>query len=310
MINQQCDVAADSGQGIVLTRVVEEANRVMHDAQTAWSNLLDKEMRRQTGKRSGKNEDVPGGLAEYTIALANDQVKSADFVESLMGRLAPLVSEKYAKIINEKLNDAMDGFLDVAKKCIQALIRLISFDTQRAVDKLFTNSWYDQSAMPQIIETVRDYMDDFQSHLHPSLFELLIEDIIDQFLVTYLAALRRASKLKAQAAAECIREDVHSSFGFFTKYKTAKELETYFDVVDCVLRLISVSKTMFAMDYWSFAKRYGSNVGYVEAILKARDDMGRSDVKDIMDGIKKKLKEDTAFEEPEGPTIFGRLPAK
>lgn len=84
--------------------------------------------------------------------------------------------------------------------------------------------------MLQITETIRDYMSDYQAHLNPSLFELLVEDIIDTFLITYLSNLRKASKLKIPASANRIRDDIRKSFGLFTTYKPAKEMEPYFDV--------------------------------------------------------------------------------
>jgi exocyst complex component 3 len=312
VINQQADLAADSGQGSVLARVVEDAHRVMRQTQSTWIKLLDSEFKKEVDKR----EDVRGGLAEYSIALANDQVKSADFTEALLTRLEPLVSDKYRVPIGEKLNDAMDGYLDVAKRCIQILIDLLFNDIKPAVKVLFTSQWYSDDGgangggpMTQIIETIRDYMATYQTTLTPSLFDLLIEDIIDNFLVTYLASLRKASKLRVPAAAEQIRQDVRLSFGFFTAYKGPKDLEAYFDVVDGVLKLIVASKTMFFLDYWPFAKRYGPNLAYVEAVLKARDDLDKSQVREIMDGLKKKVSED-ALTDPPNPTIFSRLPAK
>jgi exocyst complex component 3 len=311
VINQQADLAADSGQGSVLARVVEESHRVMRQTQTTWIKLLDTEFKKEVDKR----EDVRGGLAEYSIALANDQVKSADFTETLLGRLEPLVSDKYKGTIADKLNDAMDGYLDVAKRCIQILIDLIFNDIKPAVRNLFTSAWYsmDDSAgggpMTQIIETMRDYMAVYQTRLNPNLFDLLVEDMIDTFLVTYLASLRRASKLRIPGAVERIRQDVRLSFALFAAYKAPKELEAYFDVIDGVLKLIIASKTMFFLDYWPFAKRFGANVAYVESILKARDDLDRSQVRDIMDNIRKKVN-DEALAEPPNPTIFSRLPAK
>lgn len=85
--------------------------------------------------------------------------------------------------------------------------------------------------MVQIVETVRDYMSDYQAHLNPSLFDLLVEDLLDTFIITYLAALRKSSKLRTPSAADRIREDVRKSFGMFAMYKDPKELEEFFDVL-------------------------------------------------------------------------------
>lgn len=227
MINQQTDLALDSNQGSVVARVVEEFNRSMRSTQATWLKLIDSEFARQVNRP----EEDPGGLVEYLIALANDQVKSADFTEALSSRLEPLVSEKYRTVIADKLNDAMDGYLDVAKRCIQVLIDTVFNDIKTAIRVLFTPSWYVDDPIFQIVETISDYMGDFQARLSPSLFDLLVDDIVDTFLLSYLAALRRASKLKLPGAASKMKEEVKKAFDFFTQYKPAQELEQYFEVV-------------------------------------------------------------------------------
>ena len=244
MMNQQVDLALDSNQGLILARVVEEANAVMRKTQVDWIKLLEGEFKKQVEKP----DEVSGGLVEYAIALANDQIKSADFTETLTLRLEPLVSNKYKGIITDKLNEAMDGYLDVAKKCVQILIDVIFNDLKPATKSLLTTGWYLTDPMTQIIETIKDYMEDYRSHLNTNLFELLVEDIIDTFLITYLTAIRRCSKLKVPQAVDRIREDIKKAFDFFSIYKSRKELAGYFDVLDSVLTLISASKMMVFLD--------------------------------------------------------------
>lgn len=129
MVNQQVDLAADSGQSLVLARVIEECNRVMRLTQSTWTRLIETEFKKQVEKP----DETPGGLVEYVMALANDQIKCADFTEALLGRLEPIVSEKYRVPIAGHLNDAMDGYLDVAKRCVQMLIDVCFNDLKPAV---------------------------------------------------------------------------------------------------------------------------------------------------------------------------------
>ncbi|KAI0294343.1 exocyst complex component Sec6-domain-containing protein [Russula brevipes] len=160
MVNQQVDAAMESGQGMILARVISETNRVMRGVQDQWTRVVDVEYK----KMSERPDEVPGGLVEYVIALANDQIKSADYTEALSARLEPLVSEKYRGTINERLNDAIDGYLDVAKKCTQTLIDIIFNDMRPATKQLFQAPWYDGNVV-QIAETMRDYMSDYQTYL-------------------------------------------------------------------------------------------------------------------------------------------------
>lgn len=245
MLNQQVDLALDSNQGSILARVVEEANKVMRDIQSQWTKTLEFDFKKQIEKP----EEVPGGLVEYVMALANDQIKSADYTEALNARLEPLVSNKYKGVIGDKLNDAMDGYLDVAKKCVQVLIDVVFNDLKPATKALLSPNWYTEDPMTQIVETLRDYMvEDYQAHLNPNLFELLVEDILDTFLITYLTAIRRATKLRMPMAIDKIRKDIDKAFDFFTLFKPKKELAGYFEVLEVVLTLIGASKMMVFLD--------------------------------------------------------------
>ncbi|SGZ20572.1 BQ5605_C021g09288 [Microbotryum silenes-dioicae] len=341
MLNQQIDLSLDSNQGSILLRIVQEASRVMRDVQRQWLTLLDQEYKRQV---EAKNPDeVPGGLVEYVMALANDQIRSADFTEVLNNRLEPLVSKKYKTAIADKLNDAMDGYLDVAKRCVQVLIDVVFNDLKPATKALLTQSWYDKRSADSpadpvtlIVETLRDYIaEDYQTHLNPNLFELLIEDIIDTYLITYIVAIKKCSKLRIPAALDRIREDITKSREFFGAYKSKKELDEYFDVLESILTLMSASKMMVILDYSAFKKRYGANVAFVEGLLKARDDLDRSATNDIMESVKRKgahrrpawaillviltdaralivmrTAAQDAGGDPDQPSIFSRLPAK
>jgi exocyst complex component 3 len=287
MVNQQVDAAMESGQGMILARVVSETNRVMRGVQDQWTRLIDAEYKKTTERP----EETPGGLVEYVIALANDQIKSADNAEALSARLEPLVSEKYRVPINERLNDAIDGYLDVAKKCTQTLIDIIFNDLRPATKQLFQGPWYN-GLITQIVETMRDYMSDYQAYLNPSLLDLLIEDLLDAFLVIYLTALANTQKLRMPAAVERIKDDVADAFKFFSTLKPAKEVESYFEVVEMVLSLLEASKSLAFLSFWSFAKVHGPNLAFVESLMKARGDLDRSSVNEVMDSIKRKVKEE------------------
>ncbi|KAI5123506.1 hypothetical protein M0805_006666 [Coniferiporia weirii] len=301
MANQQVDLAMESGQGGILARVVEESSRAMRGTQEQWVRLVEAEYKKQIEKP----EEVAGGLGEYCIALANDQIKSADYAEALSARLEPLVSEKYKVVISERLNDAIDGYLDVAKKCTQTLIDIVFNDLKPALKQLFQPAWYEGN-MVQIIETMRDYMNDYQQYLNSSLLEVLVEDLLDAFLVSYLTALANATKLRMPAATNRIRDDVTLAFKFFSTLKPAKELESYFEVVELVLALLEASKSLAFLSFWEFAKVHGPNVAFVEGLMKARDDLDRTAVSEVMESVKRKVKEEGLTDPPE-PTIMKKI---
>ena len=287
MVNQQIDLATESGQGAILAKVVGEVNRVMRGIQAQWSKVVDAEFKKQIEKPN----EVAGGLVEYCIALANDQIKSADFAEALLARIEPLVSDKYRTPISERLNDAIDGYLDIAKKCMQTLIDIIFNDLKEATKNLFQLPWYD-GVMTQIVVTMRDYMADYQSYLNPALLELLVEDLIETFLLTYLNALAGASKLKMPVAEERLKSDITEVLDFFTTIAPPKEVEHRFEVLEMILAMLGASKDMAFLSFWSFAKVHGPNIAFVECLMKSRSDFDRSAVSEVMDSIKRKVKDE------------------
>ncbi|KAF8547481.1 exocyst complex component Sec6 [Imleria badia] len=300
MVNQQVDAAMESGQGAILARVVEEISRVMRGIQDQWTKVVEAEFKKQTEKP----DEVVAGLAEYCLALANDQIKSADNTEALLGKLEPLVSEKYRVPINEKLNDAIDGNLDVAKKCMQTFVDIIFNDLKPATKQLFQAAWYD-GIVEQIIVTMKDYTSD-QQFVKPLLFELLVEDLLDAFLVTYLTALANSPKLRLPAATERIKGDISAVFAFFGEFKPDKELEKYFEVIEYILAMLEASKSMAFLSFWAFAKVHGPCLPFVEGLMKARGDLDRTAVSEVMDAIKRKVKEEGLTEPPE-PTIMKKI---
>jgi len=107
-------------------------------------------------------------------------------------------------------------------------------------------------------------------------------------------------------AADRIREDIGEAFAVFSKLKPAKEIEEQFDVIEMILSLLTASKSLVFLSYWPFAKKHGPNLQFVEALMKARDDLDRSAVNEVMESIKRKVKEDN-LEEPEAPTIMKKI---
>jgi hypothetical protein len=160
--------------------------------------------------------------------------------------------------------------------------------------------------MTQIVVTMRDYMADYQSYLNPSLLELLVEDLVETFLLTYLNALAAANKLKMPAAAERLKSDVTDVLDFFTTIAPAKEVEARFEVLEMILAMLGASKDMTFLSFWSFAKVHGPNIAFVEGLMKSRSDFDRSAVSEVMESIKRKVK-DEELTDPSESTIMKKV---
>lgn len=304
IINQQIDVAADANQGKLLYLVVNECHKVMKDSQSFWKKLLASETRKQLEDPEG----VPKGFVEYVMAMANDQIKCADFAEEIIKRIMPLVDGKYKAQVEDKLKTAVDGYMQIAASGRESLLEVTFNDVMPVFQELFTQKWYEQPLIPSVIETLKDYCVDFASHLNGFLFEKLINDMLDRFIMLYLAAMRRKNaKFRMDLCLDRIQQDVRLSFNFFAKYKSVQELEDRFDVIDKVHTLLESNRRMIFVDYYSLRQAYPDvPLAFVEDILSKRDDLDKSALKDIIEGIKAKARE----YEPDAdtpPTIFSRI---
>jgi exocyst complex component 3 len=253
MISQQIDVAADSGQGRVLAAVVEECVRVIKNRQTMWTDLLQSEVKKQIETP----EEVPVGFLDYTIALANDQILCADYTEAILNRTEPLVSSKYKAKISNGFTQSIDGFLDLAKFCISIILQIVFNDLKIALQPIFSSSWYGGSDVSRIVVTLGDYMGDIQTHLNEYLFETLMEDMLVEFLRSYMTAAKsKSTKFKMPAAIEQIRNDVRLAYGFFSQYISGDIVQEYFRIFEMVLALLSAYKANFSAVLDSFMSVY------------------------------------------------------
>ncbi|CAO1615877.1 unnamed protein product [Parajaminaea phylloscopi] len=305
MLTQQCELAADSSQGAVLARAVSHSAQAMRSSQVTWSRVLEAEFNKQVKAKSP--DEVLPGLTEYVIALCNELIKSADLAENLGKKFEALVSSKYKAQIREDVDNAVNGYLDVSARCGGILVQFVFEDLKPAVKELFTfPAWYAEGTCTVIIETMRDYLSDYAELLNPTFFEArLLPDLIDRFLVSYLTALRRTTKLRMPGAAERVKSDIDEFRTMLSPWlKEDAEWQDRAGVLDLVYSLVGSSSAMVFLPYWSFAKACGPNLAFLEAMLKARDDMDRSDVNAVMESARRKVKNEGL---PDMPLVEGTI---
>lgn len=298
MVSQQIDVAADSGQGRVLASVVAECDRVMRRTREHWLAILDQETSLVQRARDPNVKDAAepaAGLPDYIMALANDQIRAADYCEAISGRLSPLVSQKYSRPIVDALSAATDGFLDLAKSCLGSLVLLISLDVRAAFDTLFTKHWYDvsgdsaESAMKLICNTYSEYLEDCKLHLNPDLVEPFLEQLLDSFLADYLGAMagNKKAAFKPPACFDLITAELGVAFNFFADHLEINTLQLHFDVLELAIALLQVDAETVHEDYTRLKRQCPDTPNWlVDGILDRRDDLSKKDAKQITDLVR------------------------
>ena len=59
-----------------------------------------------------------------------------------------------------------------------------------------------------------------------------------------------------------------------------------------IVSMLEASKCLVFLSYWSFAKVHGPNIAFVENLMKARGDLDRTAVGEVMESIKRKVKDE------------------
>jgi hypothetical protein len=290
MFNQQIDVVAQSSRGQLLNDVVVECCKSLEEFQNAWMKLLELE----SAKFTNKANDLAEGLVEYVLALANDCMRSAEFSETIIGRLNELSDDCSKEKIAQNVKTSQEGFMKIARLCVQILIDIVMSDLTPAFKVMHCETWYEQDVMKLIIGTLDDYSQDFRKHSCEYIFNKIASELVDRFIIGYLETLKaKAAKFKMPTAIERMKTDLEAAVLFFSKSKNAKRVKTNFEILEKVLGILEANPRMIYLDCYSLWKAYPDvPLDFLEKLLSKRDDLDKSQLRDILETCRNKLKDD------------------
>ncbi|KKZ61774.1 hypothetical protein EMCG_03722 [[Emmonsia] crescens] len=318
MIHEQIMAASSSDRTDVTEGVIDAMFRALKTRQTTWQTVLDEECARYKTPTAEQSEGLQQ-LQDWLIAVANDQIACIDDNDEASGQLGyltrfkgafePLVTPKYlASRANMELDNLRDGYVDLSTHCISLFIELIfTVDFRTTLPDFFTPKWYGEFAVKRMISTFEDYMTDYSAVLHPSLTDILIEELSDELLVRYLSSIRnKGAKFRRQDPfTDKFKDDILTIFGFFQKFPDAfaATIKDRWRVVDWLVRLLEAEKgagvvavyEAFKTEYWDL------QLSWVEAVLRSRDDFERS----MVSAVKAKAAE--LYVERGVETIMGKV---
>lgn len=341
MITQQIEVAADSQQGRILAGVVEECGNVLKDRQASWEAIMtkevkkeirvaellrDKKKRKEAEKAQANGQDIDSddelqnnaGLVDYMIALANDQIRGADYTEALSSKVAPVVSQKYSTQISSTLETVSDGYVAFAKLCTNSLIEIIFSDLKPAFDILFETStigasaWYKGIPMSQITDTLAEYYGDVQSHMNPLLIEVFLDDLLDETVLHYLQSLKSGKhhkvSLKLPKASVQIKQDIGKMYDFFDEHHSSREhVQQVFKVFEHLLWILESPIEELGDKYTQLkAEFWDCPLSFFEAVVNARKDIDSKVAKELISVVRSEALLGGGLEEEQQATIMGR----
>lgn len=249
------------------------------------------------------------GLQDWLVAAANDQIATIDdneadgkisYLTDFRAKFEPLVTPAYLERADTEMALLRDGYVDFSTWCIERFASLIfTVDFASVMPDFFTPRWYGATAMRQMTSTFEDYVNDYRLLLHHSLVDIFIEIVATELLVRYLSAVHNkgAKFRRTDPFQDKMFSDIKTVFDFFEQLdgqrrsemglslnETGEEtqligqqLKQQWRVTERFLLLLTAEKESlpdvfedFKRDHWDL------QIGWVEAVLRARDDFERS----------------------------------
>ncbi|KAK5056774.1 hypothetical protein LTR84_012306 [Exophiala bonariae] len=302
MLHEQAMAAGDSEREDVVEGVMSAMFSALKSRQQQWEKVIDEEVDRYKNPSPELLETLQP-LQDWLLAIANDQIACVDdaagdvvddptaqkgyltrFREDFI-KLPTPPSAKFMSTNGVTEMDALrDGYVDLATHCINRFVLLIfRVDFRTILTELFVpGKWYEQSAIQRVTTTFDDYISDYNAVLHPSLLDIMIEELSDGLLIQYLTLIRTNKGVKFRRGEPFparFRDDVLAAFAFFEKYPDAfnETIKPKWKAVNFTVQLLEADKMEVIGVYERFKTEFWDlQLSWVEGILKTRDDWDRA----------------------------------
>lgn len=302
MLHEQAMAAGDSEREDVVEGVMSAMFSALKSRQQQWEKVIDEEVERYKNPSPEQLETLQP-LQDWLLAIANDQIACVDdaagdvvddptaqkgylsrFREDFI-KLPTPPSAKFMSMNGITEMDALrDGYVDLATHCINRFVLLIfRVDFRTILTELFVpGKWYEQSAIQRVTTTFDDYITDYNAVLHPSLLDIMIEELSDGLLVQYLTLIRTNKGVKFRRGEPFparFRDDVLAAFAFFEKYPDAfnETIKPKWKAVNFTVQLLEADKAEVIGVYERFKTEFWDlQLSWVEGVLKTRDDWDRA----------------------------------
>lgn len=319
MLREQLDVAKACDRTDIVEGVVEAMFRALANRQRMWEQLIDQEIQNYSDPMATSEGVQP--LQDWLIAIANDQIaciddgdetseiESISYLSRFSRDVQGLVSPAFVPTVITQIESLRDGYVDLSTHCLAIFARLILVvDFKPLLPEFFTPAWYAKKGMGQAISTFEDYLNDYAPVLHPSLTDILAEELSDELLVKYLGCIRnKGVKFRRNDPfAEKMKDDAITVFKFFETERfgrmVGEQVKEKWRAVMWLGNFLDAAKESIPEVYEQYKQLYwDAGMGWVESCLRARDDFDRG----LLNAVKAKA---ALVEVQRGPeTIMGKV---
>lgn len=305
IVKQHVDMAANVSSERLLSEIVSECVKNILSFQRGLVKLLEQE----SLKYFDKPDSAASYFEDYVIMMGNSSLRWIENMQNLSGQMEELLKPEFLGTAQKQLKTASDGFLTVAKTSTKILVDIIVTAIKSVLNQLFALEWYTDPVIETITATFEDFFTDYQQHSEDFLQAKLIADVLDRTVVIYIESMRgRNARLRMQQdAAELLNRDITTLQSFFTKFRDAKRVEKALDPLVKLRTLLIASEKMIFLEFFALIKAYPDvPLALVEELLGKRDDFDRNTLKELMESIRTKLKEEKLIENV-NVSIFSKI---
>uniref|UniRef100_A0A7S3D9P0 Exocyst complex component Sec6 n=1 Tax=Palpitomonas bilix TaxID=652834 RepID=A0A7S3D9P0_9EUKA len=173
MVTQQIDLVKDVDNGKFLWNIVRESVEII----MVYIRDLKKRLKERWSEYSW----------DYLAAMVNNNIKSLELLEEFAEHCVESLSDMYAEGV--PTDKAMDGFRDLVKLSVKSLARVVMKDLEGLSSQIFGPEWLEGTTTDNIIETFRDYFNDFADVFTDYGNRLVTTECMEQLLKMYIDAV-------------------------------------------------------------------------------------------------------------------------
>ncbi|CCH60271.1 hypothetical protein TBLA_0C04750 [Henningerozyma blattae CBS 6284] len=299
MFSQQVEVAGGSGQAKILVGVVDKFCGLLKDRQQLWIEKISEEVKKliQFNQKYDLNpeeitsqDEVPAGLVEYLTAIANDQMRSADYAVAISSKYGKIVSKVYEKQITNHIEATLDGFAEVARCGSVGIISIIFDDLKKPYKEVFSKSWYTGNEAQQIADTLYEYLNEIKLQMNSFVFSTLLETVVEETILKFIGALgyNHSFKNKGNKFLESVKRDFEIFYKLFIQFVPEGEDKTI--IIDEKFKLMEFFMDLSCGPVDEIANTWEKTLQIywdcpiilLEAILSCRKDVDNSRTKQIL----------------------------
>ncbi|EGD83198.1 hypothetical protein PTSG_03829 [Salpingoeca rosetta] len=301
MIERQIDVAFQrGGGGLFAAQVLEECYRAIKEFHQGYESALSEVQAEYTGEEAKPH---PRYLVEHMMAVVNNFHRSRNYMSQVLTKIEahyPRHAPEYMRAESQVHEELDPGFSQLATRGVGLLLELMFVDLNHIYADLFVLKWLrSRKALKRILATLEDYCTDFQEHLNPRHFHLLMTNVYKRTVIQYLRALmtkryRPKDEQDRETFARCFREELEMLRDFFQQFDIVTDSTGRDPTMALVYihQMLDVSPGVIKMSFLKMRSEFpGFTHHHLETILNIRDDFSskeaRTFIRDTVIGKKK-----------------------